>query len=101
MTAHRLQETLNGSPLSLIGYELIFRRTPRGLRLPRLVTARPEAISCNTLCNQADLPRGGKSADSGKTAMEDAHRMDEGQILRGLTGLRCGFGHQVADSRMD
>ena len=33
--------------------------------------------------------------------MENAHRMDEGQILGCLTGLRSRFCHQVADSSMD
>ena len=33
--------------------------------------------------------------------MEDTYRMDEGQILGCLTGLRSRFCHQVADSSMD
>ena len=41
------------------------------------------------------------SADCGQPAMDDAHRMDEGQILGGLARLRCSVCHQMTDGGMD
>jgi len=86
---------LSGSPRWRSAKLLILRLTPRGLRLPRLVTARPSAISRRMLCSQDSRCSGGNGAGGRQAAPEDADGMDERQVLRCLGRGRGGLGHQT------
>jgi hypothetical protein len=79
---------------------LILRFSPRGLIRLRLETTRSSRISSTIASWKTFLCRGGNSAVARHPALDNMHRVDEGQPVRNLIGLQGGFVHEAADSKM-
>src|SRR4029450_2274231 len=82
-----------GAARALIGKLLILRLTTCGLCRPRLHSAGTAMISIRTNSCMRRRWRGGKRRVEGEMPADDAHRMQEGQPVRGAAGPAAGRIH--------
>lgn len=94
------QLALSGMPRFRVLKPLIFRLTPRGLDLLRVLTDGSEAISARMLSSHDFRCSGGNSDGGGKTALEDAYGVNVGQILGRLARGARGLDHHAPDGGM-